>query len=113
MYDFFRITEIVKDVGLLDVQVGDVLTMKKQHPCGGKEFEILRAGMDFRIRCLNCDAQIWIPRVKLEKRIRKRSPARKQVRFCIETGTSGMTIEYGKTDAHATERGKFKRYNGK
>jgi len=48
-----------------------------------------------------------------EKRIRKRSPARKQVRFCIETGASRMTIEYGKTDAHATERGRFKRYNGK
>ncbi len=55
----------------MELKIGDVIELKKQHPCGGKEFEILRAGMDFRIRCLNCDAQIWIPRVKLEKRIKR------------------------------------------
>ena len=55
----------------MELKISDVIELKKQHPCGGKEFEILRAGMDFRIRCLNCDAQIWIPRVKLEKRIKR------------------------------------------
>ena len=55
----------------MELNVGDVVELKKQHPCGGKEFEILRAGMDFRIRCLTCSAQIRIPRVKLEKRIKR------------------------------------------
>ncbi len=55
----------------LDLQVGDKIETKKSHPCGGNEFEILRAGMDFRIRCTTCEKQIWIERPKLEKRIKK------------------------------------------
>ena len=55
----------------MELKIGDVIELKKQHPCGGKDFEILRAGMDFRIRCRNCGAQIWIPRTKLEKRIKR------------------------------------------
>ena len=38
----------------MDVRVGDKLIMKKNHPCGSNEFEVLRIGMDFRIRCLGC-----------------------------------------------------------
>lgn len=55
----------------MELNIGDKIELKKQHPCGGKEFEILRAGMDFRIRCTKCDAQVWITRAKLEKRIKK------------------------------------------
>lgn len=55
----------------MELNIGDKVELKKQHPCGGKEFEILRAGMDFRIRCTKCDAQVWIARAKLEKRIKK------------------------------------------
>ena len=55
----------------MELNVGDIIELKKQHPCGGKEFEVVRAGMDFRIKCLKCQTQIWIPRVKLEKRIKK------------------------------------------
>ncbi|MBQ5667667.1 MAG: DUF951 domain-containing protein, partial [Peptococcaceae bacterium] len=40
-------------------------------PCGGNQWEIMRVGMDFRIRCTTCDHQVWIPRVKLEKSIKK------------------------------------------
>ena len=71
MYDFFRITEIVKDVGLLDVQVGDVLTMKKQHPCGANEMLVMRAGMDFRLRCVGCGREFMVPRSKIEKSIKR------------------------------------------
>ena len=71
MYDFFRITEIVKDVGLLDVQVGDVLTMKKQHPCGANEMLVMRSGMDFRLRCIGCGREIMVPRSKIEKSIKR------------------------------------------
>lgn len=55
----------------LDLKVGDVVETKKNHPCGSNQFEIQRVGMDFRIRCVKCDKQIWIERPNLEKRIKK------------------------------------------
>lgn len=51
--------------------VGDVVELKKPHPCGSKAFTITRVGMDFRIRCNSCGHEAWIPRVKLEKSIRR------------------------------------------
>ena len=55
----------------MDIKVNDVLEMKKPHPCGGKQFLVLRAGMDFRVRCTNCDREVMVPRVKIEKNIKK------------------------------------------
>lgn len=55
----------------MDVRPGDILQMKKQHPCGGKEFLVLRAGMDFKIRCTTCGHEIMVPRLKCEKNIKK------------------------------------------
>lgn len=55
----------------MDVKVGDVLWMKKQHPCGGKRFETLRVGMDFKIRCLTCGHEVMAPRGKIERNIKK------------------------------------------
>lgn len=55
----------------MDLKVGDVVETKKSHPCGSSQFEILRVGMDFRIKCLKCEKQIWIERPNLEKRIKK------------------------------------------
>ena len=55
----------------MDVRVGDILTMKKPHPCGEKTFLVLRAGMDFRIRCKGCGREVMVPRLKIEKNIRK------------------------------------------
>ena len=45
----------------MDVRVGDKLIMKKNHPCGSNEFEVLRIGMDFRIRCLGCGREVMVP----------------------------------------------------
>ena len=55
----------------MDVRLGDVLVMKKPHPCGGREFEILRVGMDFKIKCLTCGREVMAPRRKLEKNIKR------------------------------------------
>jgi hypothetical protein len=55
----------------VDVRVGDVLEMKKQHPCGEKQFYVLRSGMDFRLRCQGCGREFLIPRSKAEKNIKK------------------------------------------
>lgn len=55
----------------MDVRVGDVLRMKKPHPCGCLEFTVLRSGMDFKIRCNGCGREVMIPRHKCEKNIKK------------------------------------------
>lgn len=55
----------------MDVRVGDKLVMKKNHPCGCNTFDVLRSGMDFKIRCEKCGHEVMVPRVKAEKNIRK------------------------------------------
>ncbi|MBR1845586.1 MAG: DUF951 domain-containing protein [Oscillospiraceae bacterium] len=55
----------------MDVRLGDILLMKKPHPCGGKEWDVLRIGMDFRLRCRTCGREMMIPRSKAEKAIKK------------------------------------------
>lgn len=55
----------------MDVRPGDILQMKKPHPCGSKEFLVLRSGMDFKIRCVGCGREVMVPRLKCEKNIKK------------------------------------------
>lgn len=55
----------------MDIRVNDILEMKKQHPCGGKDFLVLRSGMDFKLRCTTCGREVMVPRVKAEKNIKK------------------------------------------
>jgi len=55
----------------MDFQIGDIVHMKKSHPCGNHEWEILRVGMDFRIRCIKCKHLVMLPRVKFEKMVKK------------------------------------------
>ena len=54
----------------MDIQVGDILTMKKEHPCGEKRWLVLRTGMDFKLRCLGCGHEVMGPRNKFERNIR-------------------------------------------
>lgn len=51
--------------------VGDILTMKKKHPCSSYSFKVLRTGSDVRIVCLGCGRDITIARETLEKMIKK------------------------------------------
>ncbi len=55
----------------MKLNVGDIVELKKQHPCGCKDFEITRAGMDFKIKCLKCERIILLDRETLEKRTKK------------------------------------------
>ncbi len=55
----------------MNIQVGDRLHMKKQHPCGSTCFEVLRIGADLRLRCCGCGREIMAPRAKIEKNIRR------------------------------------------
>lgn len=54
----------------MDVRVNDILQMKKTHPCGSREWKVLRSGMDFRLRCLGCGHEVLLPRSKAEKGIK-------------------------------------------
>lgn len=51
----------------LEYEVGDIVRLKKQHPCGSSEWEILRVGADFRLKCTGCGHQIMIARKLVEK----------------------------------------------
>ena len=55
----------------MDVRLQDLLVMKKVHPCGSKEWLVLRTGMDFRLRCQGCGHEVLLPRSKAEKNIRQ------------------------------------------
>lgn len=59
------------EVMTVDVQVSDVLVMKKPHPCGSKEWDVTRVGMDFKLVCRGCGHQVMLPRSKVEKNIKK------------------------------------------
>ena len=47
--------------------VGDIIKMKKPHPCGSSEWEVLRTGADFRLKCMGCGHQIMVSRKLVEK----------------------------------------------
>ena len=54
----------------MDIHVGDILTMKKKHPCGCSDWLVLRVGADFRLRCCGCGREVMNPRSKTEKSIK-------------------------------------------
>ena len=54
----------------MDIRLNDILVMKKAHPCGDKQWKVLRIGADFRLKCLGCGHEIMVPRLKAEKNIR-------------------------------------------
>ncbi len=55
----------------MDVRLQDILVMKKPHPCGSKEWLVLRTGMDFRLHCQGCGHEVMLPRSKAEKNIKQ------------------------------------------
>ncbi len=55
----------------MEIHVGDILKLKKAHPCGSHEWSVLRVGADFRIKCLGCGHQVMIARRLLEKNIKE------------------------------------------
>ncbi|MDO5573280.1 MAG: DUF951 domain-containing protein [bacterium] len=56
----------------MEYKVGDIIKLKKKHPCGSFEWEILRVGADFRIKCLGCEHQVMVPRKLIEKNTKER-----------------------------------------
>lgn len=55
----------------MDYKLNDIVVMKKEHPCGSNEFEIIRLGVDIKIKCVKCEHVIMLPRVEFNKKIKK------------------------------------------
>lgn len=51
----------------MELKVGEIIKLKKQHPCGVNRWKILRIGMDFRLECTGCGRQVMLPRKLVEK----------------------------------------------
>lgn len=63
---------------IIRMKVGDVLELKKAHPCGERRFRVMRVGSEIRIVCLGCGRDMVLDRIKLERAIRKLIPAEPQ-----------------------------------
>jgi hypothetical protein len=67
----------------LDIKLGDVVQMRKQHPCGGDTWRVVRLGAEIGIRCLTCDRKVLLPRSTFERRVKK----------FLERGSGSATAE--------------------
>lgn len=56
---------------LVRYEIGDIVKMKKTHPCGSDQWEITRTGIDFKMKCMGCGHHIMIPRPKFEKAVKE------------------------------------------
>ncbi|MBR3039133.1 MAG: DUF951 domain-containing protein [Lachnospiraceae bacterium] len=57
----------------MNIEVGNILTLKKPHPCGKEgsdTWKVLRVGADFRLECMGCGHQVMLPRKKVESQIK-------------------------------------------
>lgn len=54
----------------MDFELGDIVIMKKPHPCGSNEFELTRLGVDYKLKCTSCGREVMIARIKAEKSIK-------------------------------------------
>ncbi|NSW52071.1 MAG: DUF951 domain-containing protein [Anaerolineae bacterium] len=55
---------------LIDLQLGDILTMKKKHPCGSSQWKVMRLGADIRLECCGCGRRVMLTRSELAKRVK-------------------------------------------
>lgn len=58
----------------MDLQLHDILELKKDHPCGSRRWEVLRLGMDIKLKCLGCGHEFMQPRRKVEKMVKRIVP---------------------------------------
>ena len=55
----------------MQLELNQKVELKKQHPCGSKEWKVLRVGMDFKLKCAGCGHELMLPRSKAEKAVKK------------------------------------------
>ena len=54
-----------------EYKLGSIVMMKKEHPCGTNEWEITRIGADIKIKCVNCDRSVMLPRIEFNKKLKR------------------------------------------
>ena len=54
-----------------EYKLGSIVIMKKNHPCGANNWEIIRIGTDIKIKCLECGRTIMLPRIEFNKKLKK------------------------------------------
>ncbi|MDO5725646.1 MAG: DUF951 domain-containing protein [Tissierellia bacterium] len=64
---------------MLEYEIGDIVTLKKGHPCGENLWEILRTGVDIKLKCQGCERIVWLSRIDFEKRVRKIKDGNKMI----------------------------------
>jgi hypothetical protein len=55
----------------IDIYMGDIVQMRKTHPCGGDTWRVVRLGAEIGIRCLTCERKVLLPRAEFERRIKR------------------------------------------
>ena len=55
---------------VMEIKLGDVVRLRKKHPCGGDEWEVVRVGADIRIKCLKCQRYVLLERSVFERRVK-------------------------------------------
>ncbi|HEX3043261.1 MAG TPA: DUF951 domain-containing protein [Bacillota bacterium] len=80
--------------------VGDIVKMRKTHPCGGTEWEVLRVGMDFRIKCLGCGRVVMLSRPKFEKAVKNIVKSISETAFTPESEISSGSGSKSKVGDH-------------
>jgi len=60
----------------MQIRVGDIAHMRKQHPCGGFEWEVTRIGADIGMKCLKCGRRVMLAREEFERRVKLLTPSR-------------------------------------
>ena len=70
MFNMIYYGAVRKAAAVTDILVGDILLMKKNHPCGSNRFIVLRTGVDFKLKCEKCGHEIMTPRIKAEKNVK-------------------------------------------
>ena len=80
----------------MEFQIGDIVKLKKAHPCGINEWEILRVGMDFRLKCVGCGRQVMVPRKMVEKNFTETSIYAKY--YLTVNGKTMLYTEYGEIE---------------
>ena len=68
---FFHRSKNRREKKFMQFEIGDRIKLKKKHPCGNFEWEVLRVGADFRLKCLGCGHQIMIARRLVEKNVKE------------------------------------------
>lgn len=54
----------------MEIELGDVVRLRKKHPCGGDEWQVLRLGADIRVKCLKCQRQVLLERRAFERQMK-------------------------------------------